>query len=185
MVLLLPSLFADSDVMKLVRNAEDFKEAQLKRQLEMMRRGMGGTGCITYLPATGSFVDPHTVVAREADGKETKITADKFLIATGSSPRQDSKFKTDGVRIINSDHVGCAIDPRVQFSCWLSNSRVLDCCCMRSYLKDFPESMLVVGAGIIGAVLVIQRSAPDVHHCWQVASSRPFSLRSAAPRCTW
>jgi len=42
---------------------------------------------IKYFNAYAKFVDPHTVEATDKKGKVTKITADKFVIATGGRPK--------------------------------------------------------------------------------------------------
>jgi len=46
------------------------------------------------------------------------------LIATGSSPRDLAQYPADGVHILNSDHIAS--------------------------MADFPESMAIIGAGVIG-----------------------------------
>ena len=42
---------------------------------------------VKYLNAYATFVDAHTVKAVDKKGKETMITADRFVIATGGRPR--------------------------------------------------------------------------------------------------
>lgn len=42
---------------------------------------------VTYFNATGEFADAHTIKATNRRGKETKMTADKFVIAVGERPR--------------------------------------------------------------------------------------------------
>lgn len=69
------------------------------------------------------FTSPHQV---EVLGEQESrlIDADKFLIATGSKPRIPEGIEVDGDRIITSDHV----------ESW----------------TDFPESMVIIGSGVIG-----------------------------------
>jgi thioredoxin reductase (NADPH) len=42
---------------------------------------------VTYLNSYAKFVDPHRLLAVNAKGKETSVTAAKFIIATGGRPR--------------------------------------------------------------------------------------------------
>ena len=57
-------------------------------------------------------------------GQSRSITADNFVIATGSQPRLLGSIDVDGERIITSDHV------------------------MR--MPQFPKSMVILGAGVVG-----------------------------------
>jgi dihydrolipoamide dehydrogenase len=76
-----------------------------------------------HLEGEGAFVDAHTVsVSDEATVRN--ITADFFLIATGSRPRVPDMIKVDGIRVVTSDHM--------------------------EKLQDFPKSLLIVGAGVVG-----------------------------------
>jgi NAD(P) transhydrogenase len=72
----------------------------------------------------GSFVDPHTVAVRTADGGETRIQGDVILLAVGSTPHRPPAFPFDDPRIWDSDTI--------------------------LHLQHMPESMLVVGGGVIG-----------------------------------
>ena len=73
---------------------------------------------------TGSFVDPHTIAVAGPDGAQTLITGDKFLIATGTYPAHPGNIPFDDPRVFDSD-------------------TILD-------LRDMPETMLVIGGGVIG-----------------------------------
>jgi len=42
---------------------------------------------VKYYNAYATFLDPHTVLAVDKKGKETRITADAFVIATGGRPK--------------------------------------------------------------------------------------------------
>jgi dihydrolipoamide dehydrogenase len=72
----------------------------------------------------GTLVAPDRVEVKDADGKTTTYNAKNVLIATGSVPREIPVAKTDGERILNSDHI-------------LEIGRV-------------PKSMVVLGAGAVG-----------------------------------
>jgi NAD(P) transhydrogenase len=79
---------------------------------------------VTVVPGSGRFLDPHTIGVIDGTGHETKITADKIVIATGTCPARPASVEFDDNTIIDSDAI-------------LSLERV-------------PESMVVVGAGVIG-----------------------------------
>ncbi|VEL13679.1 unnamed protein product [Protopolystoma xenopodis] len=42
---------------------------------------------VTYINAYGTLIDPHTIKAVDKTGKDTIITADKVILATGERPR--------------------------------------------------------------------------------------------------
>jgi len=77
------------------------------------------------------FVDDHTLqveadgpAVREHAGRQLTITAEKIIIATGTTPARPSHITFDGVRVLDSDQI-------------LGVDRV-------------PDTMVVVGAGVIG-----------------------------------
>ncbi|MBU5307323.1 dihydrolipoyl dehydrogenase [Clostridioides mangenotii] len=72
----------------------------------------------------GKLIDRNTVEVTKKDGTVDKIKADKIILANGSKPVIPDIFPYDGKVVITSDDV-------------LS-------------LKDLPQSMLVVGGGVIG-----------------------------------
>ena len=72
----------------------------------------------------GKLIDRNTVEVTKIDGTVDKIKADKIILANGSKPVIPEIFPYDGKVVITSDDV-------------LS-------------LKDLPQSMLVVGGGVIG-----------------------------------
>ncbi len=75
----------------------------------------------------GSFVDKNTIAIKAADGKETKITSDKVIIATGSKPSSLPFINIDKKRVITSTEA-------------LS-------------LKEVPKHMVIIGGGVIGLEL--------------------------------
>ncbi len=78
---------------------------------------------VATIRGDASFLGPHTLaIMDESAGQQ--ITSDKFLIAVGTIPTPPPGVPTDGTLVINSDGV-------------LS-------------LKQLPQSMTVVGAGVIG-----------------------------------
>jgi NAD(P) transhydrogenase len=80
---------------------------------------------VELIPGIACFVDPHTLsVDIENSSVHRTLTADKIVIATGTTPARPSNVKFDGDRVLDSDQV-------------LSLDKV-------------PDSMIVVGAGVIG-----------------------------------
>jgi dihydrolipoamide dehydrogenase len=72
----------------------------------------------------GRIIDRNTVEVTKADGDIEKIKADKIILAQGSEPVIPNIFPYDGKTVITSDDV--------------------------LNLKELPESMVVVGGGVIG-----------------------------------
>lgn len=75
----------------------------------------------------GSFVDKNTIKITGKDGKETQITTEKVIIATGSKPTALPFAAFDKKRIISS-------------------TEALE-------LKEIPKHLIVIGGGVIGMEL--------------------------------
>ena len=54
---------------------------------------------------TASFVDEHTVQVEKDNGAFDRISADQFVIATGSSPYHPDDIQFDGSRVVDSDSI--------------------------------------------------------------------------------
>ena len=84
------------------------KMSQLTRQLDELstvREGANPHGCITFLQGAAHFVDSKTVqVTSEQIMQRTTVTADYFIIATGSRPKIIDAIDIDGHFIMTSDH---------------------------------------------------------------------------------
>ncbi|HEY3610872.1 MAG TPA: Si-specific NAD(P)(+) transhydrogenase [Pseudonocardiaceae bacterium] len=93
------------------------------REIEVIRSQLGRNH-VAILPGMGRFLDEHTVEVLDGTGRETKVTAEKIVIATGTQPARPSTVAFDERTIIDSDGI-------------LALERV-------------PQSMVVVGAGVIG-----------------------------------
>lgn len=52
----------------------------------------------------GQFLSPHAINVLGTSEGEEKIEADRIIIATGSHARELPNLKTDGVRVLSSDH---------------------------------------------------------------------------------
>ncbi|MDX6256030.1 MAG: transhydrogenase [Frankiales bacterium] len=120
---------------------------------------------VALLQGTGRFVDPHTVAVAPSDGSPDKlVTAEKFVIATGTRPARPAEVAFDGQRIVDSDGI-------------------LD-------LEAIPASMVVVGAGVIGVeyasmfaalgtrVTVVERRDQMLEFCdSEIVEALKFHLR--------
>lgn len=78
----------------------------------------------TYMRGFGKLLDPNTVQVTKEDGEVEKIETDYVIIATGSSPRTLPNIETDEKIIMTSDGI--------------------------DQIEDFPKSLVIVGAGVIG-----------------------------------
>ncbi|MFB3897013.1 MAG: dihydrolipoyl dehydrogenase [bacterium] len=79
---------------------------------------------IELIRGNGRFINPQTISVTLPDGTSKPITADKFIIATGSRPSDLPNLAIDNQDIISSDG---ALN-----------------------LPELPNRMLIVGAGVIG-----------------------------------
>lgn len=82
---------------------------------------------IDVYTGVGSFVDKNTIKVTSADGKETTLTTDKVIIATGSKPTPLPFAPFDKKRIISS-------------------TEALE-------LKEIPKHLIIIGGGVIGMEL--------------------------------
>lgn len=79
---------------------------------------------ITTFSGTGKLALSGKVEVTTAEGKKETINTKNIVIATGSVVRPIPGFETDGVHVVNSDHI--------------------------LELKDVPKSLIVLGAGAVG-----------------------------------
>ncbi len=82
---------------------------------------------IEVLKGVGSFLDKNTIKITGRDGKETSVTSDNVIIATGSKPTPLPFAPFDKQRIISS-------------------TEALE-------LKEIPKHLIIVGGGVIGMEL--------------------------------
>ena len=79
---------------------------------------------VTVFKGTGRLALPGKVEVTAADGTKQAIETKNIVIATGSVVRPIPGFETDGVHVVNSDHI--------------------------LELKEVPKSLIVMGAGAVG-----------------------------------
>jgi len=112
------------EMIRAVKQAAGEKQYQILSQIETFSRKADCKKSLTMVKGWGKFHDQRTLIITKHDGAMVEITADDFVVATGSTPREHPTIKTDGERIINSDHI--------------------------DQLKAFPKRIMIVGAGIVG-----------------------------------
>jgi NAD(P) transhydrogenase len=93
------------------------------REVDVIRSQLTRNG-VSILPGMGRFTDPHTVQVSDGSGQERSVTANKIVIATGTTPARPSSVDFDAQTIIDSDGI--------------------------LGLNRLPRTMIVVGAGVIG-----------------------------------
>jgi dihydrolipoamide dehydrogenase len=113
-----------ASVIESVRTAVAERRALLDHQLEVLSKTSAHGGVVTLMRGEARFTSPHTLDVKRSDGTCAKIEAQNFLIATGSRPRIPDGIPVDGDVVVTSD----------QIEAW----------------SHFPESMVIVGAGVIG-----------------------------------
>ena len=98
-------------------------QAVIEKQVEM-RRGFYNRNDVDVHHGTASFLDPHRLQVEAEDGSITILSADHFVIATGSRPYHPPDVDFSHPRIFDSDSI-------------------LD-------LPETPRTMTIYGAGVIG-----------------------------------
>jgi NAD(P) transhydrogenase len=79
---------------------------------------------VTRIPGEGAFADAHTLVVRHPGQPERRLTAEKILIATGSSPVRPATWPFDNKRVYDSDEI--------------------------THVDEIPRTLAVMGGGVIG-----------------------------------
>ena len=91
---------------------------------------------VDVIGGSASFIDPNTLKIESPKTKTRKIHADKILIATGTKPSHPDHITFDGKTVLDSDDI--------------------------LELTELPHSIVVVGAGVIGAEYASIFSALDI-----------------------
>lgn len=136
------TLVASAEALERVRNAADFgievngdvtynlakirerKDKVVSTQVKGIRSLLKNWGVI-LIEGRGSLLSPDAVRVTRKDGSTADIASDRVIIATGSRPAKLPGFPFDGESVMTSDEA------------------VL--------LKRIPKSLLIIGAGVIGA----------------------------------
>ena len=91
---------------------------------------------VEVIGGLASFIDPHTLLIETDDEEKREIKAEKVVIATGTIPARLQHIPFDEKVVLDSDGI--------------------------LELKELPHSMVVVGAGVIGAEYASIFSALDI-----------------------
>jgi dihydrolipoamide dehydrogenase len=110
------------DVKKHISGAVFDRKFQLTCHLKLLRTE-SKKRLFYYQKGHARFISPKEVEITKTAGKKI-VTADHFIITTGSTPRVLPNVKVDEKYILTSDGI--------------------------EHLEDFPKSMVIVGAGIVG-----------------------------------
>jgi NAD(P) transhydrogenase len=137
------------------------------REIEVVRAQLFRNH-VELVAGSARFVDPHTVEVDGGDrGERAIISADKIVIATGTRPARPAEVAFDGVRVLDSDGI--------------------------LELDKVPDSLVVVGAGVIGIeyasmfaalgtrVTVVEKRPAMLEFCDpEIVESLKFHLRDHA-----
>ena len=107
----------------------------IKREEEVILHQLNRNG-IQVFSGTATFTDAHHVQVEDERGKVIEIQADYFMIATGTYPVHPENYPFDSGKVIDSDNI--------------------------LELDELPNSMTVIGAGVIGVEYASIYSALDV-----------------------
>ncbi|MDH3889508.1 MAG: dihydrolipoyl dehydrogenase [candidate division Zixibacteria bacterium] len=116
--------------------------AMLARKEKIVGSLVGGIGQlfkshgVTHYQGFGRIADSKHLIITDEDGQETKIKTANIIVATGSRAMNIPTFPIDGVRVLTSDHLLKA--------------------------QSLPETILIVGAGVIGCEWAFMLSMLDV-----------------------
>jgi dihydrolipoamide dehydrogenase len=110
------------EISRIVNEAVFERKTQMKVHLQLLQKE--NNRLFYYEKGSAYLLDKHTVEITKEDGSKKQVRAEKILIATGSRPRKPANINVDEKSIITSDGI--------------------------KNLTEFPKSMVVLGAGVIG-----------------------------------
>jgi NAD(P) transhydrogenase len=111
--------FKNADYQTLLRHSQTVIEAQVN-----LRRGFYDGNDVDVLVGRARFEDPHRVVVQSRDQQPQHVSADAFVLATGSRPYHPDDVDFDHPRILDSDTI--------------------------LKLQATPKTLTIYGAGVIG-----------------------------------
>jgi dihydrolipoamide dehydrogenase len=148
-------------VCQCVHEAVAEKVGQLERQLAALEKPQDGSGSLQRIAGSARFIDPHTMLVQGPDGTSRRtLTADHFIVCTGSRPRSLPDLPIDGHHILTSDHI--------------------------TSLSGFPRSLVVLGAGVVGcefATIFANYGQTKVHLIDRAPRILPFEDDDVARVC--
>ncbi|HKZ36553.1 MAG TPA: dihydrolipoyl dehydrogenase [Chryseolinea sp.] len=110
------------NIKQMIKRKEDVVKSNVDGIAFLMKKNK-----IDVITGVGSFVDKNTIQIKSQDGKESKITTEKVIIATGSKPTPLPFAAFDKKRIISSTEA--------------------------LTLTEVPSHLIVIGGGVIGMEL--------------------------------
>lgn len=116
--------FQSESVRPDLRKMTERKQQVVSRLVKGVEQLLKGNR-VELLAGWGELISADTVRVAQRDGNETEIHAKKIILATGSEPARRPEFRIDGKTVFTSDE---ALE-----------------------IQAIPESILIVGAGAIGA----------------------------------
>lgn len=111
----------------LLADAVRRKELVIAQQESVILQRLLGSG-VVLIPGEAAFLDAHTVQITDSSGATRQIAADVIVLATGSRPRRPADVPFDKQRVLDSTSI--------------------------LKLRHLPESLLVVGGGVIACEFV-------------------------------
>lgn len=135
--------------------------ARKKAVIESQSKGIHGLFShhkICYIQGTASIAGPNRVIVQQGSGETVEVAWDKLILATGTKPLQIPALPFDGERILSSDHA-------------LS-------------LTEVPESMMIVGGGVIGCEFAFILSSLGVKVTIVEGLDRLLPLPSVDEECS-
>ncbi len=106
-----------------VNNAVEERKELLTHHLDQLHTIENGY-CVKYITGNAFLKSANDILVTYSDGSQENFIADYIILATGSRPRKLPHIPIDGNIIFTSDGI--------------------------SDLKDFPKSLVILGAGVIG-----------------------------------
>ncbi|MFV1993297.1 MAG: Si-specific NAD(P)(+) transhydrogenase [Acidiferrobacterales bacterium] len=107
----------------------------IQHELEIIRKQLSRNN-VEVIHGTASFTDPYTINVHKENGNSLSLSADNFLIATGTRPRRPDNIDFDDISITDADG--------------LLNATGL------------PESVTIIGAGVIGVEYATMLNALEI-----------------------
>src|SRR5947209_4495320 len=136
------------------------------REIDVIRSQLARNR-VRLINGTARFADPHTLSIDDDSGREQKVSGEKIIVAVGTRPARPASVEFDERTIIDSDGV--------------------------IHMEHIPQSMIVVGAGVIGIeyasmfaalgtkVTVIERRDRMLEFCDpEIIEALKFHLRDLA-----
>lgn len=122
----------------LLADAVRLKEGVIAQQESVILQRLLRNG-VTLIPGEASFIDAHTLAVADTSGNTRNISAQVIVLATGSRPRRPANVPFDKKTVLDS-------------------TSILN-------MRHLPDSLLVVGGGVIACEFVSIFAALGVQVC--------------------